>query len=133
MMNPLFSAAPRVRFAHRSHWRGAFLAALVFACATAFACAATATGSIVGGATVGVPVTVVITIKGAKVDKVDLPTVDGLTLNGSGENPYGGKLDFTFFLTPSHAGDYTIPAFDVKTVDGQTLHVDAIKFHAAAQ
>lgn len=85
-------------------------------------------------AVVGQPTTITLTVKGAKVSgAVKLPQVAGLTLNGSGTNPSANSEDFNFFVTPTRAGDLTIPAFDIRTDDGQTLHVNAIKLHAAAQ
>jgi hypothetical protein len=83
-----------------------------------------------GDIDVGGVVTLTITIKGPKVANINLPNVDGLTLNGTGTNPQPDHEDFNFFLTPSRAGDFVIPAFDIKTVDGQTLHVNQIKIHA---
>ncbi|MGA3172448.1 MAG: BatD family protein [Chthoniobacteraceae bacterium] len=74
--------------------------------------------------------TLTITVKGVNVANINLPNVDGLTLNGTGTNPQADHEDFNFFLTPSRAGDFVIPAFDIKTVDGQTLHVNQIKIHA---
>jgi uncharacterized protein (DUF58 family) len=80
-------------------------------------------------AVVGTPTTIIIAITGAKVSAVSLPSVNGLTLNGSGNNPQ--RHEYNFFLTPTRAGDITIPAFDIKTDDDQTLHVDAITLHAS--
>jgi hypothetical protein len=79
-------------------------------------------------AMVGVPTTIVLAITGAKVSAVNLPSVSGLTLNGSGNNP--ARHEYNFFVTPTRAGDITIPAFDIKTGDAQVLHVDAIALHA---
>jgi hypothetical protein len=79
-------------------------------------------------AMVGVPTTIVLAITGAKVSAVNLPSVSGLTLNGSGTNP--ARHEYNFFVTPTRAGDITISAFDIKSDDGQTLHVEAITLHA---
>jgi uncharacterized protein (DUF58 family) len=83
-----------------------------------------------GNVNVGEVLTLTITVKGVNVANINLPNVDGLTLNGTGTNPQADHEDFNFFLTPSRAGDFVIPAFDIKTVDGQTLHVNQIKIHA---
>jgi hypothetical protein len=80
-------------------------------------------------AVVGVPTTITFAITGAKMSAMSLPSVGGLTLNGSGSNPM--RHEFNFFVTPTRAGDIAIPAFDIKTDDGQTLHVAAIALHAA--
>jgi BatD DUF11 like domain len=80
-----------------------------------------------------VPATITLTVKNGKVSQaIQLPLVDGLVLNGSGANPGVHSQDFNFFVTPTQPGDYTIPAFDIRTDDGQTLHVAAIKLHAIA-
>jgi hypothetical protein len=80
------------------------------------------------GNVVGQPITLTLTIKSGSVTNITLPKVDGLTLNGSGTNP----PDFNFFITPTRAGDFTIPAFDIRTDDGQTIHVNAVKFHVGS-
>ena len=67
-------------------------------------------------ATVGSPTTISIIITGVKVTTVNLPSVSGLTLNGTGTNP--NAHEYNFFVSPTHAGDFTIPAFDVKADDG---------------
>ena len=56
----------------------------------------------------------------------------GLVLSGSGWQPGLSKnvIEYNFILTPSRTGDFTVPAFDIRTDDGQTLHVGPIKFHA---
>jgi hypothetical protein len=81
-------------------------------------------------ATVGSPTTISIIITGAKVTSVNLPSVNGLTLNGTGTNP--NAHEYNFFVSPTRAGDFTIPAFDVKADDGEILHVPAIALHASA-
>ena len=80
--------------------------------------------------TIDMPTTIVLAITGAKVSTVSLPSVSGLTLNGTGNNP--ARHEYNFFVTPTKPGDVTIPAFDIKTDDGQALHVDAITLHASS-
>jgi hypothetical protein len=111
-----------------------FLLALIFICTTMPGhAAATLTQDIdPKEGTVGTPLTLTLTVKNATAGNIKLPAVDGLVLNGSGNNPNvddGKSVAYTFFLTPTHAGDFTIPAFDFKTDDGQTLHVPATKLH----
>jgi hypothetical protein len=78
---------------------------------------------------VEVVTTVELVVAGAKVSQpIQWPQVDGLTLSGSGYNPHTNA--FSFFLTPTRVGDFTVPAFDIRADDGQTLHVGPIKFHA---
>lgn len=76
--------------------------------------------------TQGTPITVEIVIKGGRASPpVQLPRVEGTTLNGTGTNPQPGSDTYSFFLTPNHTGPLTIPRFDLKTRDGEVLHVDA--------
>lgn len=134
-MKPFIPEASKAVIARRQSLRRLFALAFVFICTTTFAIAAgTVTSEIIPpeSDTVGTPVTIVLTVKNAKVDAIKLPHVDGLELNGSGTNPGSSSEDFTFFLTPKHAGNFTIPAFDIHTADGQTLHVQAIKLHVVA-
>jgi hypothetical protein len=84
-----------------------------------------------GAVDVGGVVTIIVTVKDANATPpINLPAVDGLTLNGSGTVPGDHQMQYTFFVTPAHAGDFVIPAFDIGTTDGQTLHVSPIKLHA---
>jgi BatD DUF11 like domain len=82
--------------------------------------------------TVGQTYTLQLILRNGKVSKaITLPSVDGLTLSGTGTQPWApSSISYNFFITPSRAGDFTIPAFDIRTDAGETLHVDAIKFHA---
>jgi hypothetical protein len=92
--------------------------------------AATLKQEVIGGVSVGAATTIQLTISNGKVSKpVQLPAVDGLTLNGSGTNPQPHSFALTFFVTPAHAGDITIPAFDIQTDAGETLHVNPIVLH----
>jgi oxygen tolerance protein BatD len=81
-------------------------------------------------ARVDVLVNIELTVTNGKVSKpIEFPSVDGIRLSGSGNNSNSGSLIFYFFLTPTRTGDFTIRPFDIRTDEGQSLHVDAIKFH----
>lgn len=80
------------------------------------------------GNVVGVPITLIVTVKNKSVKAVTLPRVSGITLNGSGTNP----PDFNFFITPTRTGDITIPSFDIRADDGKIIHVDAVTFHVGS-
>jgi hypothetical protein len=136
----------RASMRRREFWRGALIAlALVFAAAPAFAAASLtvsvdeggmslSSGKAVYAMQVEVQTTVKLTVTNGRVSQpISWPKVDGLVLNGSGQQPGLSKnvTEYNFFLTPSRAGDFTVPAFDIRTDDGQTLHVGPIKFHAA--
>jgi len=134
---------------NRQGWWRVFLTGLVLVCmATPVYAAATLTVQIEGGGysgsgqapqdgtqlNIGETVTIVLTVASGIVSQpVQLPHADGLVVNGSGTNPYGGSEKLNFFVTPARAGDITIPAFDIYTDDGQTLHVPVIKFHVVSQ
>ena len=124
----------------RQWWWGALLSlVLVVAAAPAFAAASVSvsvgeggmqmsSGKAVYAMQVDGTTTVELVVTNAKVSQpISWPKVDGLTLNGSGSDPH--RNAFSFFLTPTRAGDFTVPAFDFRTDDGQTLHVGPIKFH----
>jgi hypothetical protein len=80
---------------------------------------------------VGDAVTIKLAVAEGRVSrKVDLPLVDGLIVDGAGQQPAGETSTIViFFVTPKRAGDVTIPAFDFNTDDGQSLHVEPIKLH----
>lgn len=81
-------------------------------------------------ARVDVLINIELTVTNGKVSKpIEFPSVDGIRLSGSGNNPKSGSLIFYFFLTPTRTGDFTIRPFDIRTDEGRILHVDAIKFH----
>ena len=83
----------------------------------------------VGGIGVGVPVTLELHGPTPGPGGITLPSVSGLTVNGSGNNPYQSPPVCTFFVTPAHAGDFTIPAFNIKSADGKDYHVLAFTLH----
>ena len=86
---------------------------------------------------VGDNVVVTYTVQNGDGPSVQLPAVDGLQLNGTRSATSmtlaNGSLSsiFTesFNLIPTHAGDITIPAFDIHNSNGQVLHTQAIKLH----
>jgi hypothetical protein len=81
---------------------------------------------------VGETLTLTLTIKHAGLtNPFSLPNTSGLAVNGSGSDPHSGQ--YTFFVTPARPGDFTVPAFDVRTGSGQALHVNALKFHVFAR
>jgi BatD DUF11 like domain len=131
----------RARRVHRRSWRGALLVlASVFFATPAFAAASVtvqvdegglhmSSGKAVYAAQVQGTTTVALIVKNGKVSQpIQWPKTDGLPVTGSGYDPHTNT--FTFFLTPQRAGDFTVPAFDFRTDDGQTLHVGPLKFHA---
>jgi hypothetical protein len=80
----------------------------------------------------GETLTLGLTIKHARTNNpFSLPRTPGLVVNGSGSDPHSGH--YYFFVTPSRAGDYLIPPFDIRTDTGQVLHVNALRFHVVAR
>ena len=88
------------------------------------------TPEVVGVVVAGSPVTIVLHGPVGKPGEFNLPSVSGLTVNGSGANPNTSPPEYNFFVTPGHAGDFTIPAFYIHADDGQTFHVAALTLHA---
>jgi hypothetical protein len=81
--------------------------------------------------TPGEVLTLTLTIKHTGLSNpFSLPKTPGLPVTGSGSDPRHGE--YTFFVTPARAGDFTIPAFDIRTDSGQVLHVNALKLHVWA-
>jgi len=113
--------------------RAALLAALILAGCGASGPAVDIVPQIVGDVVAGQPVTITLNGPVGKPGEFSLPRVDGLTVNGSGADPYTKPPSYNFFVTPAHAGDFTIPAFDIHSDDGQTFHVQALKLHATSE
>ena len=81
---------------------------------------------------VGVPYTFSLTIPHTRLSNpFSLPRTPGLAVTGSGSDPRHSM--YTFMVTPSRVGDYTIPAFNIRTDSGQSLHVNALRVHVSAQ
>ncbi|HMK67882.1 MAG TPA: hypothetical protein VK433_04990 [Stellaceae bacterium] len=130
----------RAKVRRRELWKGALFGLSLVLVAGPVLAAASVTVTIDGrpkrgnavNAIVEDTYTIVLTVTNGKVsDPIPWPQADGLRLSGSGYNPHTNG--YSFFITPLRAGDFEVPAFDFKTDDGQTLHVDAIKFHVADQ
>ena len=75
------------------------------------------------------PTTIAIAIGGAIVaGQVFLPSVPGLIQHGASGTP--GKIaTYAFYITPTHAGDITIPAFDIDA-SGRPIHIKPIRLRA---
>jgi hypothetical protein len=126
-------------FSSGKGWRSvaALVAMLLCATTSCFAAAALTQKIDPPEVNIGDPVIVTLSVQNGSLGQVQLPTVDGLEVNGTNmtmssvfEN---GSLSSTYTLnfsvTPTKAGDITIPAFDVPTQEGETLHVHAMKLH----
>jgi hypothetical protein len=87
------------------------------------------TPQIDGDVVAGTPVTITISGPVGQPGEFNLPSVDGLTVNGSGSNPNTTPPELTFFVTPAHAGTYTIPAFYIHSDDGKNYHVLPLTLH----
>lgn len=76
------------------------------------------------------PTTIAIAVGGAVITgQVFLPSVPGLVRHGSSGTP--GKIStYAFYVTPTHAGDITIPAFDIVTAGGPPIHIRPIRLRA---
>lgn len=91
-------------------------------------------------ANVGDPVMVTLTITGGTVGGVQFPEVDGLSHGGtrmqikSGDDNGGTEtaVEIAFALIPTRPGDFTLPAFEIHTQEGETLHVKPMKLHVIA-
>jgi hypothetical protein len=88
--------------------------------------------TIVGDVVAGQPATITLSGPVGKPGEFSLPYVSGLTVNGSGNNPNASPPTYNFFVTPDHAGDFTIPAFNVHSNNGQTFHVRAFTLHVTS-
>ena len=83
---------------------------------------------------------VTLTITGGTIGGVQFPEVDGLSHGGtrmqvkSGDENGGTEtsVELAFALIPMRPGDFTLPAFDIHTQEGDTLHVKPMKLHVVA-
>jgi len=86
---------------------------------------------------VGDQVIVTISVQNGSIDNLQMPQVDGLQIAGTRSATNitfsNGSLSrataFTFALVPARPGDFTIPAFDIHTHEGDVLHVKAMTLH----
>jgi len=89
---------------------------------------------------VGDQVVVTLTLQGGTVNDLRLPPVEGLQVVGTrsatnitfSNGTLARSLSLNFALVPSHVGDIVIPAFDVRTQEGDLLHVKAMTVHVLA-
>jgi len=73
-------------------------------------------------------VTIEIDIKDGKAAKlIQLPHIDGVISNGRGGAPQPHMDNNFFYLTLTRLGPVTISPADIRTTDGQMLHVGAIR------
>jgi hypothetical protein len=84
---------------------------------------------VVGDISAGTPVTLQLSGPLGKPGEFELPSVSGLTVNGTGGDPYSSPPSYNFFVTPAHTGDFTIPAFNVHADDGKDYHVAEFTLH----
>ena len=97
---------------------------------------------------VGDTATVTLTVQGGSLNSKQTPTIFGLTISSLDINlPQVDGLQSTltstrimsfngatstsaiFSVIPQRSGDFTIPAFDLHTQEGEVLHVKAMKLH----
>jgi hypothetical protein len=120
----------------QSTWvRGWLLALVVFAVAN---CTAAEKGtdisfSMIGGVSAGGVATLQLSGPTGQPGEFKFPSVNGLVVNGTGADPHTKPPTYNFFVTPAHAGDYTIPAFYIHSDDGQVFHVLAYTLHVTNQ
>ena len=122
----------------RLFFRSLFLLGLLFCLAGPLKSAVTVQASIdPPEVNVGDEVTVTFTIKGGSVADIQLPPVDGLTMQGSSTSSQFVMNGFTvsqsisqsFSLVPTRAGDFTIPSFQIHAEDGTTISTRPLKLH----
>jgi len=88
---------------------------------------------------IGDQVTVTYTIENG-TGTIHLPPVSGLQMVGSSSSTrisfnngsMSSSFSEIFSVVPQQAGDFTIPAFDIQTGDGQALHTQPMKLHVVA-
>jgi len=123
------------RFVSNALWPAALLALTTASCLAA----ATLTQQIdPPEVNVGDPVIVTLTVQGGSIGGIQLPPVDGLEVSGTSfqiksEEDTSGNFSTSVLLNISllttRPGNFTIPAFDLHTQEGDVLHVKAMKLH----
>jgi hypothetical protein len=86
---------------------------------------------------VGETVSISFTLQNSTSIDVALPNIDGLQAvaqmkRASSSGTFGSmtsSVTEVLYVIPAHAGDFTIPAVDVQTPDGQVLHSQPMKLH----
>jgi hypothetical protein len=86
---------------------------------------------------VGDQVVVTLTVQGGTIGDAQLPPVDGLQVNGTSfqiksmddNGVLSTSVSLNIALTATRPGNFTIPAFDLRTQEGDLLHVKAMKLH----
>lgn len=120
-------------FLHPLAWM-ALIAVLGFSCARAVP---TLSQSIeTGEARVGDQINLSFTVQNGSLENLALPVVDGLSIMGpsteSNMSIINGAMStsvtMTFTVTPTHAGNFVIPAFDIPS-GGQVLHTRPMNLH----
>ena len=86
---------------------------------------------------VGDQVVITLTVQNGSMDNLQLPPVDGLQVVGTRSatniTVVNGTLSkatsFNFAVIARHPGDLTIPAFELRTQEGDLLHARPMKLH----
>lgn len=112
--------------------------ALYFCATTASFAAATITQQVnPPELNVGEQTIITLVIQSGSIGGLRLPPVDGLQVVGTSSSmnfvfkngALTRNLTLQFAAVPSRAGDFTIPAFDIKTQDNEVLHVKEMTIH----
>jgi hypothetical protein len=86
---------------------------------------------------VGEEVTVTYTAQGGSIGDIQLPSVDGLTVEGTSSSSQfvmsgmsvSQTVSQSFSLLANRAGNFVIPAFGIHTPDGQIVRTQPLKLH----
>ena len=86
---------------------------------------------------IGDEATITYTVQGGDVEDFQLPTIDGLTVEGSSSSErfvmngfsVSQSITHTFLVVPNRAGNLAVPAFDLRTGDGHTIRTQAVTLH----
>jgi hypothetical protein len=126
--------APPPRFAGNALRTAAFLAVTII---SSLAAATIRQQISPGEVVIGDQAIITITVQNGSVDDVNLPPVDGLQIVGTrtassytlSNGSLSRSMSFIFAIEASHSGNFTIPAFDVRSGESELLHVKSIKLH----
>ncbi len=86
---------------------------------------------------VGDQIIITLTVQNGSMDNLQLPPVDGLQVVGTrsatnitvANGALSKGTSFNFAVVALHAGDLTIPAFELRTQEGDVLHTKPMKLH----